>query len=34
VPMRGMRGERLDAFVKSEMTRWREVVQNSGARLE
>jgi tripartite-type tricarboxylate transporter receptor subunit TctC len=34
VPMRGMRGEKLDAFVKSEMTRWREVVQNSGARLE
>jgi len=32
--MRGMRGEKLDAFVKSEMTRWREVVQNSGARLE
>ena len=34
VPMRGMRGEKLDAFVKSEMTRWREVVQNSGAKLE
>jgi len=34
VPMRGMRGEKLDAFVKSEMTRWREVVQNSGARLD
>lgn len=34
VPMRGMRGEKLDAFVKSEMTRWREVVQSSGARLE
>ena len=34
VPMRGMRGEKLDAFVKSEMTRWREVVQSSGAKLE
>lgn len=34
VPMRGMRGEKLDAFVKSEMTRWREVVQHSGAKLE
>ncbi|AVQ85038.1 MULTISPECIES: Bug family tripartite tricarboxylate transporter substrate binding protein [unclassified Variovorax] len=34
VPMRGMRGEKLDAFVKSEMTRWRDVVQSSGAKLE
>lgn len=34
VPMRGVRGEKLDAFVKSELTRWREVVQNSGAKLE
>ena len=34
VPMRGKRGEKLDAFVKSEMTRWREVVQSSGAKLE
>ena len=34
VPMRGMRDEKLEAFVKSEMTRWREVVQNSGAKLE
>lgn len=33
-PMRGMRGEKLDAFVKSETTRWREVVQSSGAKLE
>ena len=34
VPMRGMRGERLDAFVKSEVVRWRTVVQNSGAKLD
>lgn len=33
-PMRGMRGDRLTAFVKSEVTRWREVVQRSGARLD
>jgi tripartite-type tricarboxylate transporter receptor subunit TctC len=34
LPMRGMRGEKLDAFVKSEMSRWREVVQNSGAKVD
>lgn len=34
IPMRGMRGERLDAFVKSELTRWRTVVQESGAKLD
>jgi len=34
LPMRDMRGEKLDAFVKSEMTRWREVVQNSGAKVD
>jgi len=34
IPMRGMRGERLDAFVKSELTRWRTVVQDSGAKMD
>ncbi|WP_280187827.1 Bug family tripartite tricarboxylate transporter substrate binding protein [Delftia sp. PS-11] len=33
-PMRGMRGDKLNAFVKSEVTRWREVVQRSGAKLD
>lgn len=34
IPMRGMRGERLDAFSKSELTRWRTVVQESGAKMD
>jgi tripartite-type tricarboxylate transporter receptor subunit TctC len=33
-PLTGLRDEKLGAFVKSEMTRWREVVQQSGAKLE
>ncbi|KQU89808.1 ABC transporter substrate-binding protein [Variovorax sp. Root318D1] len=34
VPLTGLRDEKLGAFVKSEMTRWREVVQQSGAKLD
>lgn len=34
VPMKDMRDEKLGAFVKSEMVRWREVVKMSGAKLE
>lgn len=32
--LRGMRGDKLNAFVKSEVTRWRELVQRSGAKLD
>ena len=34
VPLRGMRDAKLGDFVKTEMVRWREVVQQSGAKLE
>lgn len=34
VPLTGLRDAKLGAFVKSEMTRWREVVQQSGAKLD
>jgi tripartite-type tricarboxylate transporter receptor subunit TctC len=34
VPLKDLRDARLGEFVKSEMVRWREVVQESGARLE
>lgn len=34
VPLVGLRDAKLGAFVKSEMTRWRAVVQQSGAKLD
>lgn len=34
VPQIGLRDEKLGAFVKSEMVRWRAVVQQSGAKLD
>lgn len=34
IPQVGLRDEKLGAFVKSEMVRWRSVVQQSGAKLE
>lgn len=34
VPLSGVRDEKLTAFVKSEMARWRKVVQESGAKLD
>lgn len=34
VPLTGLRDAKLAAFVKSEMTRWRAVVQQSGATLD
>lgn len=34
VPLTGVRDEKLGAFVKSEMVRWRKVVQQSGAKLD
>lgn len=34
VPQIGLRDEKLGAFVQSEMTRWRAVVQQSGAKLD
>jgi tripartite-type tricarboxylate transporter receptor subunit TctC len=34
VTLTGLRDEKLGAFVKSEVTRWRDVVQQSGARLD
>lgn len=34
VPLRGLRDEKLGEFVKTEMVRWRDVVQQSGAKLE
>jgi tripartite-type tricarboxylate transporter receptor subunit TctC len=34
VPLKDLRDARLGEFVKSEMIRWREVVQESGAKLE
>ncbi|MBB1633423.1 tripartite tricarboxylate transporter substrate binding protein [Cupriavidus sp. UME77] len=34
VPLTGLRDAKLAAFVKSEMTRWRAVVQQSGAKLD
>ena len=33
-PMRGMDSEKLGAFVKSEVVRWRDVVERSGAKLD
>ncbi len=33
VPMRGVRDEKLGDFVKTEMVRWREVVEQSGAKI-
>ncbi len=32
--MRGMDSEKLGAFVKSEVVRWRDVVERSGAKLD
>jgi tripartite-type tricarboxylate transporter receptor subunit TctC len=34
IPLTGLRDKALGAFVKSEMTRWRQVVQQSGAKLD
>lgn len=34
VPLTGLRDEKLGAFVKSEMTRWGEIVRQSGATLD
>jgi tripartite-type tricarboxylate transporter receptor subunit TctC len=34
VPLKDLRDAKLGEFVKSEMIRWREVVQESGAKLE
>ncbi len=34
VPQVGLRDEKLGAFVKSEMVRWRDVVRQSGAKLD
>jgi tripartite-type tricarboxylate transporter receptor subunit TctC len=34
VPLKDLRDARLGEFVKTEMVRWREVVQESGAKLE
>lgn len=34
VPLRGMRDAKLGEFVKTEVVRWRDVVQQSGAKLE
>lgn len=34
IPQTGLRDEKLGAFVKSEMVRWRTVVQQSGAKLD
>jgi hypothetical protein len=34
VPLKDLRDAKLGEFVKSEMVRWREVVQESGAKLE
>lgn len=34
IPQVGLRDEKLGAFVKSEMVRWRAVVQQSGAKLD
>lgn len=34
VPLSGLREAKLAAFVKSELTRWRAVVQQSGAKLD
>jgi len=34
VPLTGLREAKLAAFVKSELTRWRAVVQQSGAKLD
>lgn len=34
IPQTGLRDEKLGAFVKSEMVRWRAVVQQSGAKLD
>lgn len=34
VPLTGLRDARLGAFVKSELIRWRSVVQQSGAKLD
>lgn len=34
IPMTGMRDQKLGDFVKSEMVRWRDIVQKSGASLE
>ncbi len=34
IPQIGLRDEKLGAFVKSEMVRWRAVVQQSGAKLD
>lgn len=34
VPFKGLRDEKLGEFVKTEMVRWRDVVQQSGAKLD
>ena len=34
VPMRGMRERKLGEFVKTEMVRWRELVERSGAKAQ
>ena len=34
VPLKDLRDARLGEFVKTEMVRWREVVQQSGARID
>ncbi|MFP5472947.1 MAG: Bug family tripartite tricarboxylate transporter substrate binding protein [Gammaproteobacteria bacterium] len=34
VPLKGLRDEKLGEFVKTEMVRWRAVVQQSGAKLD
>lgn len=34
IPMTGMRDQKLGDFVKTEMVRWRDLVQKSGASLE
>ncbi len=34
VPLKGLRDEKLGEFVRTEIVRWRDVVQQSGAKLE
>lgn len=34
MPLKGLRGAKLSDFVKTEMVRWRDVVQKSGAKIE
>ena len=34
VPLKDLRDAKLGEFVKTEMVRWREVVQQSGARID